>query len=449
MSNSSPIERVLVANRGAIARRVIRACNEMGLESVAVYSACDAGAPYLAEASAACPLPGYKVQDTYLNQSALLGIARDSGADAVHPGYGFLAEHAGFAQQVLDAGLAFIGPRPRWLAQMGDKVQARSLMAQYGFPQFPGTELIEDEDQALQAAHAVGYPLMVKPSAGGGGMGMEIAQDADGLLAAMHRARAVSASAFGGTGVYLEKLVERPRHIEYQILADGRGGAIHAFERECSVQRRHQKLIEESPAPGLDPEQLQHHAALAAQICGQLHYDNLGTVETLVAADGSTGFLEMNTRIQVEHGVTEEVTGLDLVRTQIELARGGALPESVQRNGFALEARVYAEDSRSMLPSTGVLSTFRAPHMHDVRVETGMAEGMAVTPYYDAMLAKVIARGPTRELAIGRLAVALRGFEIRGVETNIALLRSILAADDFLQGRIDTGLVQRIATTAG
>lgn len=438
------ISKVLIANRGAIARRLVRACNDMELESVAVFSACDSKAPYLAEASEAYPLPGYTALDTYLNSTALLDVAARSGADAVHPGYGFLAENATFAQAVIDSGRVFIGPRPTWLEQMGDKVAARSLMQDQGFPMFAGSQLLRDPRQAAAQAEQIGYPVMVKPSGGGGGMGMTAVADAGALEAALHQAQTIGASAFGDSGVYIEKLIEAPRHIEFQILGDGRGGAMHVYERDCSVQRRNQKLIEETPAPGLDPLMLLASAEQAAEVCAGLGYDSLGTVETLVTPDGDMGFLEMNTRIQVEHGVTEMATGLDLVQAQMNLAEGGVLPALPERSGYAMEVRIYAEDSATMLPSTGVLQTFRPPCLHGVRVDTGYSENQAVTPYYDAMLAKVIATGETREMAIGRLLVALKAFEVRGVQTNAGLLSRILEHDEFLGGNIDTGILNRI-----
>jgi acetyl-CoA carboxylase biotin carboxylase subunit len=440
------MHKILIANRGAIARRVIRACHELGLESVAVYSEADADAPYLAEATEAHALPGVAPVATYLNQQALLDIARKTGVDGIHPGYGFLAEHAEFAQSVLDCGLTFIGPQPKWLQQMGDKVAARALFAQQGFPVFPGSELIEDVGHAAALAEEIGYPVIVKPTGGGGGMGMEVVETPQLLETALLRAQAVASSAFASAGVYLERWITHPRHIEYQILGDGKGNAIHMFERECSVQRRNQKLIEESPAPGLDADVIEERAQLAARLCGQLGYDNLGTLETLFAQNGDMGFLEMNTRIQVEHGVTEAITGSDLVKLQIGLSQGDPLPKQPERHGFAMEVRLYAEDAQTLLPSTGKLAVFRPPQMHGVRVETGYAEGQVVTPYYDAMLAKLIAHGQTREMAIGRLLVALKGFEVAGVKTNAPLLMQILQSQAFLSGDVDTGLVKKIMT---
>ncbi len=438
------MQKIVIANRGAIARRIVRTCAELGIHSVAVYSEADAGAPYLAEASEAYPLAGVLPADTYLNQAALLAVAQNCGADAVHPGYGFLAENSGFAQRVIDSGLTFVGPAPRWLAAMGDKVAARELLAEQGFPMFAGSDELQDAESAATAAEEIGYPVMVKPSGGGGGMGMQIVHEPAQLEDAVLRARAIGVSAFDQSGVYLEKYIEQPRHIEFQILGDGQGNAIHLYERDCSVQRRNQKLIEESPAPGISPDRLEREAERSAEVCAGLGYDNIGTLETLFTSAGDMGFLEMNTRIQVEHGVTESVTGCDLVALQIGLARGDVLPMQPERKGFAVEARLYAEDSESMLPSTGRLSVFRPPQMYGVRIETGYTQGQLVTPYYDAMLAKVIAHGQTRELAIGRLCVALQAFAVEGVRTNAILLHRILQSADFLAGRVDTGIVDRL-----
>ena len=441
------LTKVLVANRGAIARRVIRACDAMGLASVAVYSDADQGAPYLAEASESYALAGVSATDTYLDVNALLDIARRSGADAVHPGYGFLSESADFAAAVIDAGMVFIGPSPNLLRQMGDKVAARAIMQQAGFPVFPGSDLISDAAVAERVAAEIGYPVLIKPTGGGGGMGMLRVDDVSALQGAVRQASAVAASAFGDGGVFLEKFIDQPRHIEFQVIGSAQHGAVHAFERECTIQRRNQKLIEESPAPNIDAAILLALAEQAARVSADLGYDNVGTMETLMDASGSFGFLEMNTRIQVEHGVTEAVTGLDLVQLQFALAQGAPPPSTVSCNGHAIEARIYAEDAQTLLPSTGRLAVFELPQMHGVRIETGYAAGQTITPYYDAMLAKVIATGHTRELAIGRLAVALRAIEIQGVQTNQALLGRVLGHDDFLAGQVDTGFVARLLGT--
>ena len=445
-SQPRAIRKILIANRGAIARRIVRACNELGLESVVVHTSVDAHAPYIDEASEAHALRGLRPADSYLDQEQLLGIARTSGADAVHPGYGFLSENAGFAQKVIDAGLTFIGPDPVWLERMGDKVNARRIMAEQGMPVFDGSDFITDLATAHEVAQTIGFPLVVKPSGGGGGMGMQVVEQMDALESALTQAQTVAAAAFGSSDVYLERWIAQPRHIEYQILADEHGNAMHLYERECSIQRRHQKLIEESPAPGIDASVLREQAERGAEICARLGYNNVGTLETLYS-DGSSGFLEMNTRIQVEHGVTEEVTGVDLVQQQILLAAGGQLPEPAELSGHAIEVRLYAEDSQTLMPSTGVLRIFQPPQLFGVRVETGYQQGQEVSPYYDALLAKIIAKGSTREQAIGRAVVALQAFTIQGVQTNAALLLRVLRDTAFLRGDIDTGMVARILRT--
>ena len=438
------LSKVLVANRGAIARRIIRACNALNIASVAVYSQADKGAPYLAEATQALPLRGNSATESYLDQKQLLAAAADSGADSVHPGYGFLAENAGFAAAVIAQGMTFIGPDPRWIEQMGDKVNGRRMLADAGMPIFAGSELINDMAAAEAFVADVGLPVVVKPSGGGGGIGMHVVRSHGELPGAVSAAVETAKRAFASAGVFLERWIEKPRHIEFQILADLHGNAMHLYERDCSVQRRHQKLIEESPAPGLERGQIEQQARQFSDICQGLGYNNLGTVETLFAPDGGLGFLEMNTRIQVEHGVTEEVTGVDLVATQITLAAGGQLPPQPPLQDYAMEVRLYAEDAQTLFPSTGTLAVFRPPKLHGVRIETGYTEGQVVTPYYDPLLAKIIARGVTREQAIGRLVVALRAFIVRGVSTNATLLLKILQDELFLQGRVDTGMVARI-----
>lgn len=431
-------KKILIANRGAIARRVIRACNDLGVASVAVYSDADHDAPYLLEASETVALSGLKAADTYLNIEALLQAVSQTGADAVHPGYGFLAENADFAERLDAKGVQFIGPASRWLRDMGDKVRARALMAKLGFPTHAGSDLVADLEQARNVAEALGYPLMLKPTGGGGGIGMQVVEREEDLLQAFNRSTAIAQQSFGTSGLYLERYLAAPRHIEFQILADRQGNAMHLFERDCSIQRRHQKVIEEAPAPGLSRADVDAVAKRAVQAVQEMGYDNVGTVETL-AESGAFGFLEMNTRIQVEHGITEMVTGVDLVVQQIELAAGAGLPEQPELNGFAVEARVYSEDPVKFFPSTGKLTRYRPPTLYGVRVETGFGEKQIVTPYYDPMLAKVMAHGTTREQAIGRLLVGLSAFEIQGVKTNIPLLLRILKDERFLAGGVDTG----------
>ena len=436
-------EKVLVANRGAIARRVIEACERLGIQSVAVFSQADATAPYLAEASEALALPGNSAAETYLNQPALLAALDASGADAVHPGYGFLAENADFAEAVVAAGATFVGPNPRWLRALGDKVAARRLATAHDFPVFPGSELLESVEAALSAAKAIGYPLMVKPAAGGGGIGMRVVTDAQTLKRVFGQASEQARRSFGDGGIYLERWLKNPRHIEFQLLGDQHGTVHHLYERDCSLQRRHQKIVEETPAPNVAADSLLEIAERAAVLAQEIGYDNVGTLETLRSEDNRFGFLEMNTRIQVEHGVTELVTGVDLVAQQIELATGERIGEMPQRDGFAIEVRVYAEHAITQLPSTGRLAVFRPPKLHAVRVDTGYQEGQWVTPFYDPLLAKVIGHGQTREQAIGRVLVALKAFTIQGVHSNIPLLTGILQDTEFLAGQIDTGFLPR------
>ena len=386
--------KVLVANRGAVARRIISALSQMNIASVAVYSEADAGAPYLAEADEARLIGGPKPASSYLNVARILKVLAETGADAVHPGYGFLAESADFAAAVTAAGATFIGPSPQWLTAMGHKTRARTLMAEHGLATGLGTEVLDSDDEFLAEATELGYPVMVKPASGGGGIGMLVADDPDALLAAVRQGRTLSERAFGSVDLYLERFIAQPRHVEFQVLADGQGAA-HVFERDCSIQRRHQKVIEESPAPGLERATL---SALAEEIVAALSamgYDNIGTVEMLRAPDGRFGFLETNTRLQVEHGVTEMATGFDIVQAQIRLAAGASLAEVMPQppsiSGHAIEARVYAEDPKRFFPSPGILTRYRPPEQSAaVRVDTGYAEGQRVTPNYDPMLAKVI-----------------------------------------------------------
>ena len=439
--------KVLVANRGAVARRVIRALHTLGVPSVAVYSQADAGAPYLAEAGEALLIGGPKPADSYLHVERLLKAMRDTGADAVHPGYGFLAENAGFARAVEATGARFIGPAPRWLDAMGHKTRARALMAQHGLATGLGSEVLQSNDEFVAAAEALGYPVLVKPAAGGGGIGMLVARNADELLQVIAQGRSLAARAFGVGDVYLERLLPTPRHIEFQILADA-SGARHLFERDCSIQRRHQKVLEETPAPALARAPIDALGQQIAVAMSSMGYDNIGTVEMLRAGDGTFGFLETNTRLQVEHGVTEMATGVDLVVTQIRLAAGeplaALLPADVALRGHAIEARVYAEDPVRFLPSPGLLTTFRPPVADDVRIDTGYAEGQRVTPWYDPLLAKVIVHGVDRPGAIKRLDEALTAFTVEGLKHNIPALRKLLADERFISGDVHTGLLAAV-----
>jgi acetyl/propionyl-CoA carboxylase alpha subunit len=431
-------KKLLVANRGEIARRVFRTCCELGIATVAVFSDADADAPFVREADEAVHLPGSAPSDTYLRGDLVIAAARATGADAIHPGYGFLSENAGFAQAVLDAGLTWLGPPPSAIELMGSKLRSKELMAKAGVPCLPSW---------TSPADASGFPLLVKASAGGGGRGMRIVRSADELEAAFEGAQREALSAFGDGTVFLERYVENPRHVEVQVIADTRGNTVALFERDCSIQRRHQKVIEEAPSPAVTPAlrtKLSEAAVAAAQAVA---YEGVGTVEFVLDASGEFFFLEMNTRLQVEHPVTELVTGLDLVALQIAVARGEALPEEALRptiSGHAIEARLYAEDDE-FLPRTGTLELFEIPAGEGIRVDSGVETGSVVGVHYDAMLAKVIAHGATREQASARLAQALDQARVHGVVTNRALLVDVLRSDDWLTGPVDTGFLDRFS----
>ena len=444
--------KVVVANRGAVAARVLRALNEMGIRSVAVYSEADAGAPYLEMAGEAHAIGPAPARESYLNHDALIEVLRRSGADGLHPGYGFLSENAAFAQKVTDAGARFIGPSPRWIEAMGHKTRARELAASHGMPMSQGSGVLPaDPDATLAAARAIGFPVLVKPAGGGGGIGMLPAKDEAELLAAVERSRSMAERGFGNAEVYLERLIERPRHVEFQVLGDLHGAVAHLYERDCSTQRRNQKVIEEAPAPAVSREAIGQVAQQVAGIMRKMGYDNIGTVEMLLGADGAFSFLEMNTRLQVEHGVTEEVTGVDLVRSQIRSAAGeklaDILPAKIEIRGHAIQARVYAEDPKNFFPSPGKLKVFRPPQDAAVRIETGYAEGRDVTPHYDPMIAKVIVRADTRGQAIDRLVGALEAFEIQGIKHNIPAVLAVLRSEPFRAGRVHTGLIPEVLAT--
>jgi acetyl-CoA carboxylase biotin carboxylase subunit len=437
--------KVVVANRGAVAARVLRALKSLGVKSVAVYSEADQDLPYLKMADETYCLGPASPRESYLNQEALIKILLESGADGVHPGYGFLAENAEFASRVNETGATFIGPSPRWIDAMGHKTRARTLMASNGLSMGPSSELLSsDLDEALRAAETIGYPVLVKPAAGGGGIGMIAAHNADQLAKALESAISLSKRSFGSAEIYLEKLMIKPRHIEFQLLADRDGNVRHLFERDCSIQRRHQKVIEESPAPQLPRQMLNKAGDDIAAVMNKLRYDNIGTAETLYAGGSDFAFLEMNTRLQVEHAVTEEITGIDIVCAQIRLAAGeplsSVLPEKISISGHAIEARIYAEDPVKFFPSPGPLKTLVFPKGEGIRVETGYAQGSLITPYYDPLIAKLIVHAPDRTLAINKLIDALDQTDIQGVKHNIPFLRLVLDSEEFRAGNIHTGL---------
>ena len=444
------IRRVLVANRGEIARRVIRTCHAMGIATVAVYSDADAGAMHVREADSAYRLGPSPAVQSYLNIPALLEAARVTGADAVHPGYGFLSENARFARACREAGLIFIGPEPEVIALMGGKREAKLLMAAAGVPVIPGYEGEDQTDARLVAAASeIGWPVMVKASAGGGGKGMRVVERADDLPAALASARREALAAFGDDTLILEKVIQEPRHIEFQIFGDSHGSVIHLGERECSIQRRHQKIIEETPSTALTPDLRERMGQTAVRAAHQLGYTGAGTVEFILDPAGGFYFLEINTRLQVEHPVTEMVTGLDLVRWQILVAEGRPLPlaqDEIIFRGHAVEARVYAEEpARQFLPATGPVALWRAPQGDGVRVDAGIQTGDEVTSFYDPMLAKVCAWGESRTEALRRLDRALGQTVLLGVRNNIDYLRRIVLHPDHVAGQISTGFVERRA----
>ncbi|MEV6641469.1 biotin carboxylase N-terminal domain-containing protein [Amycolatopsis sp. NPDC051371] len=440
------ITKLLVANRGEIAARVMRTAHDLGIATVAVYSDPDAGAPFTRLADEAVRLPGAAPSETYLRGDLVIAAARATGADAVHPGYGFLSENAGFARDCAAAGLTFVGPSPAAIASMGSKIEAKALMDEAGVPVLPGATVTDDTDLAAVAA-SIGFPVLVKAAFGGGGRGMRVVHDSAGLEEAVTGARREAASAFGDGTVFLERFVVDPRHVEVQILGDSRGEVVHLFERECSIQRRYQKIVEESPSPAVDGALRAELGAAAVAAGKAIGYTGAGTVEFVLDRDNRFFFLEVNTRLQVEHPVTELVTGLDLVELQLRVAEGEPLPPEVagaRIDGHAIEVRLYAEDvPAGFLPATGTLHRFRVPELRGVRVDSGVVDGSVVGPHYDPMLAKVIAHGRTRRDAARTLARALRHAELHGVTTNRDLLVGILGEAEFLAGRTDTGYLTR------
>jgi propionyl-CoA carboxylase alpha chain len=449
---TGPIGKLLIANRGEIAARIMRTAHDLGMATVAVYSDPDADAPYVGLADEAVRLPGAAPADTYLRGDLIIAAAAATRADAVHPGYGFLSENEAFARACADAGLIFVGPAPGTIAAMGSKVEAKALMAAAGVPVLPGVTITSTDDlddlavAAAGVAH-VGFPLLVKAAFGGGGRGMRLVGDPAGLAEAVRSARGEAASAFGDGTVFLERFVTDPRHVEVQILGDTAGQVVHLFERECSIQRRYQKIVEECPSPAVD-EELRAALTSAAVAAGQaIGYIGAGTVEFVLGQDGSFFFLEVNTRLQVEHPVTEEVTGLDLVELQLRIAEGEPLPPAATNatiSGHAIEVRLYAEDvAAGFLPVTGPLYRFAIPPAPGVRTDTGFRDGSVVSPHYDAMLAKVIAHGRSRADAAKRLARTLDRAQIHGVTTNRDLLAAILREPEFASGRTDTGYLTR------
>ena len=442
-------KKILIANRGEIAVRVARACREMGISPVAVYSEADAAALHVRLADEAYLLGPAPSAESYLRVDRVVEAARKSGAEAIHPGYGFLAENASFARAVNDAGLVFIGPSPEAMEMMGSKTSARRAAQAAGAPVVPGTtSALESFDEARETAARVGYPVMLKAAAGGGGKGMRLVPAEDELASAFETARSEAASAFGDSSVYIEKAVERPRHVEIQVFADAHGNCVHLGERECSIQRRHQKVIEECPSPINDPGLREAMGAAAVGVARAARYVGAGTVEFLVSdVTRDFYFLEMNTRLQVEHPVTELVTGLDLVREQIRVAAGLPLSftqEEVRLTGHAVECRVYAEDpEQNFMPSPGRITRLRVPSGPGVRDDGGVYEGAEVSIYYDPMISKLAVWGRTRREAIERMRRALDEYAVGGIKTTLAFFREVMRDEEFVAGRLDTGFIPR------
>ena len=441
-------KKVLIANRGEIALRVIRACQELGVPTVAIYSEADAESLHVRFADEEVCIGPAPSSESYLNIPRIIAAAEITGAEAIHPGYGFLAEDAEFAEICSRSGITFIGPSAEQIRMMGDKATARRTMTDVGVPVVPGSEgELREEDDALKVAEGIGFPVMIKASAGGGGKGMRVAQDPEVFDRLLQAARNEAQSVFGDSRVYLERYVERPRHVEIQVFGDRHGRVVHLGERDCSVQRRHQKLVEEAPSPAITPELRAEMGEVAARAAEAIGYVGAGTVEFLLERDGSYYFIEMNTRIQVEHPVTEVTTGFDLVKEQILVAAGGHLSfpvEPVVLRGHAFEFRVNAEDpSRNFLPSPGQITTFHPPSGPGVRLDTHVYAGYHVPPYYDSLLAKLIVSGNTRDEALVRAQYALGSFVIEGVSTTIQFLSEIVRDQSFQLGEIDTRFVER------
>jgi acetyl-CoA carboxylase, biotin carboxylase subunit len=440
-------KKILIANRGEIALRIIQACKELGIQTVAVYSTADRDSLHVTYADEDVCIGPPPSRSSYLNISGIISAAEITGADAIHPGYGFLAENAHFAEVLEECRIAWIGPRPEVIRLMGDKAKARQTAQAAGVPVLPGSrEPIEDPEQAASLAAEVGYPVILKAAAGGGGRGMRIVYAEGDLAGQFSTAREEAERAFGDGSVYLEKYLLEPRHIEFQVFGDHHGKVVHLGERECSIQRRHQKLIEESPSPALTPELREEMGAAAVRLCEAVGYENAGTIEFLLDSDGRFYFMEMNTRIQVEHPVTEMVTGIDLVKLQIQVAAGEHLqiPSGMKPRGHAIECRINAENPDTFTPSPGPLKTFHLPGGPGTRVDTHGYEDYVIPPYYDSLVAKLIVHDRTREQAITRMCRALDFFVVEGIQTSIPLHKRILRDPDFAAGRLSTRFMERL-----
>ena len=446
--------RILIANRGEIAVRVMRACRELGVETVLVYSHADRNAQYLRSADETICIGPAPAAKSYLDIPSLIAAAEIADVEAIHPGYGFLSENAHFAEVCQACNIRFIGPSPDAIASFGDKQRARAIAKKAGVPTVPGSDgILETEEEALRVARQIGFPVILKAVMGGGGRGMRVAHNDVSLVNGLHQARAEAEAAFKSSGVYLEKLIERPRHVEIQVLGDREGNVIHLGERDCSLQRRHQKLIEESPSPALTPETRRAMGEAAIAVVRQVRYENAGTVEFLLDRSGAFYFIEVNARIQVEHPVTELVTGIDLVQEQIRIAAGERLrfrQEDVQLRGCAIECRINAEDpEQNFRPTPGLITTWLAPGGPGVRVDTHVGASSEIPPNYDSMIAKLIVHRPTRREAMATMRRALWEFVVEGVSTTIPFHRKVFEHADFMAGDVDTSFVERYFGTRG
>jgi acetyl-CoA carboxylase biotin carboxylase subunit len=440
-------QKILIANRGEIAVRVIRTCQLMGISTVAIYSEADAEAPHVQKADEAYLVGGPRVAESYLNMEKIIEIAKSSGAEAIHPGYGLLSENAAFARKCEEAGIVFIGPSPDVISQMGSKIESRRAMEEAGVPVVPGIlHPLADVEEAVKVAGEMGYPVMLKASAGGGGIGMQIVRGEEEIRKAFAGNQKRATDFFGDGAMYIEKYVENPRHIEIQILADKQGNTVYLWERECSIQRRHQKVLEEAPSIFLDEVTRRKMGEAAVKAAKSIGYSNAGTVEFLMDADKRFYFLEMNTRLQVEHPITEEITGLDLVEQQLRIASGESLPFSqgeVKLEGHAIEVRIYAEDPKTFFPSPGKITKLVTPDGPGIRHELAVSEQSVVTPFYDPMIAKLVVKGKNREEAIERLKNALQGYHVEGIKTNIPMIQGVVAHEAFRNGDTTTSFVTK------
>ncbi|WP_292267870.1 acetyl-CoA carboxylase biotin carboxylase subunit [Butyricimonas sp.] len=444
------IKKVLIANRGEVALRVMRSCREMGIRTVAVFSEADRTSHHVMYADEACLIGPATARESYLNMDAVLQAARQYHAEAIHPGYGFLSENADFARRCREEGIIFIGPSPETIEEMGDKIAARKRMLAAGVPVVPGSDSpIRSAAEALQVCNSIGYPVMLKASMGGGGKGMRLIHGEDEVVEAYDTARSEALSSFGNDTVYAEKFVEEPHHIEFQVLGDNHGNVIHLFERECSIQRRNQKIVEESPSPFLTPELREEMGKKAVAAARAVNYSGAGTIEFLVDKNRNFYFLEMNTRLQVEHPITEEVLGVDLVKEQIRIAENEVLhlkQEAIVPNGHAIECRIYAEDSENnFTPSPGIIKQLREPNGMGVRIDSHAYEGYEIPIYYDPMIGKLIAWATTRQYAIERMRRVLYEYKITGLKTNLSYLKRIMHSPDFVRGEYNTLFIEKNA----